>query len=262
MKTMRSAEVKRAVALARGVDRLNRGEPTIDDLLALCADARAADVLVRATDAVWPHIRAAALADSRVRVAFKDWLAQPARLDEFRREAAKALAKGDLAGWDSRWAVVREVAGPDQKKHQVEKLLKNLDDHLPAMAFHARTRLRDACAESCVWPDHHLLAPTCLEELEVLLAPATPPEWQGYTCFAVIGPDEKNWLLPGTEPFRKPMRERVRKFLFGTSAASLAAYARHARPFFDSDPIVLRGLFQPYSPACRTLMDRLLRERT
>jgi hypothetical protein len=251
--------VKKAVALARGVGRLNRGEPTTDDLLALRADPRGAEALARSAEVVWPHVRAAALTDPRVRAAFKDWLAQPDRLDEFRREAAKSLARGDLSGWDTRWAVVRDVTDVAQRKVQVEKVQKNLDEYLPSMAFHARTRLREACAETGVWPDHHLLAPTSVEELNILLTPQMPAEWQGYACFAVIGPDEKNWLLPGTAPFRKAMRDRARKFLFGAPVAALGSYARFARPYLDSDPVFLLGLFQPYTPACRPLMDRLLR---
>ncbi len=251
--------VKNAVALARGVGRLGGGEPTIDDLLALRADPRGSEALTRSVETAWPHVRAAAMTDGRVRIAFKDWLAEPPRLDEFRREAAKALAKGDLAGWDSRWAVVREVTAPDQRKVQIEKVLKNLDDHLAALAFYPRTRLRGACAEAGVWPEHHLLAPTSVEELDILLAAPTPTEWQGYACFAVLGPDEKNWLLPGTAPLRAAMRDRARKFLFSAPVGVLSAYARSARPYFDSDPVFLFGLFQPYTAASRPLMDRLLR---
>jgi hypothetical protein len=253
------SRVKKAVGLARGINRLTHGAPSVDDLLALRADTRAAAALASAADRLWPHLRAAALTDARVRGAYKDWLAEPARLDEFRREAAKALVKGDLAAWDSRWAVVRETASADEQKRQVQRVLKNLSDHLPALSFPARSRLRGVCAETGVWPDHALLAPNSLEELDALLGSNTQPGWQGYACFAVLGADEKNWLAPGTEPFRKAMRARARRFLFGAQPPALVAFATAARQFFNSDPALLVGLFQPYSPACRDLMDRLLR---
>jgi len=119
--------IVKLIPLARATARLNDGEPTIDDLLSLRADARGTAALAQRAEQVWPIIRSSALSDPRVRAAFKDWLAQPARLDEFRREAAKALVRGDLAGWDHRWGVVREVAPQEEAKAQLEKAIKNLD---------------------------------------------------------------------------------------------------------------------------------------
>ncbi len=250
--------IVKTIPLARATARLNGGEPTIDDLLALRADARGATALTQRAEKVWPHVRAAALTDPRIRTAFKDWLAQPARLDEFRREASKAIAKGDLAGWDTRWTVVQEVADVEVAKGQLDKAIKTLDEQLPNLPLETRGSLRAACAAVGVWPDHHLLAPTSLDELIVLLSSQNPPEWQGYVCFAVMSPDDKNWLLPSTEPFRPALRDRARRHLLTASPAVLAGYVKHARRYISSDPVFLYDLLQPHSKSSSAFLDRLI----
>jgi hypothetical protein len=250
--------IVKMIPLAKATARLNDGEPTIDDLLNLRADARGATALSQHAEKVWPHVRAAAMTDPRIRKSFKDWLDQPARLDEFRREAAKAIAKGDLAGWDGRWSVVQEVADAEEAKRQLEKTIKNLDDQLPNLPMATRGRLRSACAATGLWPDHHLLAPTSQEELTALLSAQNPAEWQGYVCFAVMSPDEKNWLLPETEPFRPAFRDRVRRHLLSASPAVLAGYLRHAHPYISSDPAFLYNLLQPHSKSSIAFLDRLI----
>jgi hypothetical protein len=138
--------IGKMIPLARAVDRLNKDEPTIDDLLTLRADPRGATILTQRTDKVWPHVRAAAITDPRIRMNFKDWLSQPARLDEYRKDALKALAKGDLVGWESRWNVVQEVADAEEAKGQLDKVIKSMDEHLPTLPAATRSRLRAACA--------------------------------------------------------------------------------------------------------------------
>jgi hypothetical protein len=250
--------VNKTIPLARAVARLNSGDPTIDDLLALRADARGATVLAQRAEKVWPHVRAAAMSDPRIRATFKDWLAQPARLEEFQRDAVRAIAKGDLAGWDSRWSVVQEVADAEGAKDQLDKAIKSLDEHLPSLPAPTRSRLRAACAATGVWPDHHLLAPTSQDELTGLLSPQSPATWQGYVCFAVMSPDEKNWLLPETLPFRPSLRERVRRHLLSTSPTVLASYLKHASPYISTDPEFLYNLLQPHSKSSIAFLDRLI----
>ncbi|HEV3440361.1 MAG TPA: hypothetical protein VG122_23610, partial [Gemmata sp.] len=250
--------VTKMVPLARAVARMNSGEPTIDDLLALHADVRGAASLAQRAEKIWPHVRAAAMTDPRIRATFKDWLAEPARLDEFRRDAAKALIRGDLAGWDTRWVVVQEVADAEEAKVQLEKAIKNLDEQLPSLPTTTRSRLRAACAAVKVWPDHHLLAPNSQDELTALLSPQSPAEWQGYACFVVMGPDENNWLLPATAPFRSSLRDRVRRHLLSAPPAVLAGYLKHARRYISSDPVFLYSLLQPHSKASIAFLDRLI----
>ena len=215
-------------------------------------------MLTRESDKVWAFLREAALTDARLRVPFRDWLANSECLTEYRREGAELLAKGDLDGWDIRWGVVRAVADPEQMLLQAEKARKSLDQHIPNLPLAARERLRAACADSGAWPDHHLLAPTNSAELEALLSKQTPPDWQGYACFAVMAPDEKNWLAESTRPYRSVMRERVRRYLIAAPAAVLAGYLQQAKPYVNSDPVFLYDLLRPHRPECVGFLSRLI----
>ena len=250
--------VPRVIPLARAVRRLNDGTVTDDDLLTLKADRRGNAVLTQKADRVWAHLQSAVLHNERLRVAFKDWLAEPARLGEFRRQAAELLRIGDLAGWDARWTVVREAADAEQMKAQADKARRSLDPQIPNLPTAARQRLRAACAESGAWPDHHLLAPVSPQELDALLAPDVPPDWQGYTSFAVMGPDDKNWLHENTRPYHAVMRERVRRHLLTAPVAVLAGYIQQVKPFVASDPVFLRDLFRPFRPECVAFLGRLV----
>ncbi len=250
--------VSKMAPLARSAQRLNANSPTIDDLLALRADPRGNAALTQRAEQVWPHLRAAALADRRIRAAFKEWLGAPARLVEFRGEAVQALVKGDLPGWDCRWAVVQEAGDARAARAQLEAAVKSLDDELPNLPLAARDRLRSACLGVGVLPDHHLLAPTSDEELPSLLASERPPEWQGYTCFAVMAPDDKNWLLPATEPIRPILRENVRRHLLAAPPAVLAGYLQQASRFISEEPAFLYDLLRPHSPASAAFLDRLI----
>lgn len=249
------AEVGKLIPVARALRELEGGTPTIDDLIALQSDARGADAIAQAEEKLWPIVRGAARVDPRVRHVFAHWLTRGDRLDQFRRAAIQSLREDDLAGWDSWWAVVRDAGSPELVKQQAEKTLKYAS-YLPSIE--SRSRLRAACAAAGVWPDHHLLAPISPAELDVLLAPLTPADWQGYSCVAVMGPDEKNWLTEPTGPFRSVMREQVRRYLWSASAAVLAAYAEHARPLIAEIPGLLDDLLQPPDPVCVEFLGRLI----
>jgi hypothetical protein len=252
------ARVKAAVPLARAVSNLKADQLTSDDLIALKGDRRGSVILTQRSEKVWAYLRDAVLTDERLRTEFRDWLAEPARLSEYRREASEALVRGDLQGWDARWAVVRDAAGPEELRTQAEKTQRSLDKHLPTLSPAARDRLRTACAEGGVWPDHHLLAPTSPAELETLLSSTTPAEWQGYACFTVMSPDEKNWLVEATRPYRSVMRERVRRYLVTAPSAVLAGYLDQAKPFVTSDPVFLYDLLRPHRPECVPFLSRLI----
>jgi hypothetical protein len=250
--------VPQLIPLARAVNRLSQGKPTTEDLLTLKADRRGNTVLTRESEKVWAYLRGAALTDERLRTQFRDWLANPDCLNEYRREAAELLVNGDLAGWDMRWGVVRETADAEQKQIQADKARKSLDQYIPNMPLAARDRLRAACAESGAWPDHHLLAPTSPAELESLLAKDSPAEWQGYACFAVMAPEEKNWLAESTRPYRSVMRERARRHLMAAPAAVLGGYLQQAKPFVTSDPTFIYDLLRPHRPECIGFLSRLI----
>ena len=249
------ARVARIVPLARAIRQLSRGEPTIDQLLVLQADPSGAALLERHEEKVWPLVRAAARVNARVRQAFAHWITKGDRLDQFRRAAIQALRADDLAAWDSWWGVVREVSTPECLRVQAEKNVKYAP-HLRSSA--ARSRLRAACAEAGVWPDHHLLAPLHPEELEELLAPRTPADWQGHACLAVLGPDEKNWLVEDTVPFRDSMRARVRQHLLTAPAGVLAGYADQAKSFLSELPELLDNLLVPHESACVGFLSQLI----
>ncbi len=250
--------IRGTIPLARAVSRLNRGGLTSPDLMALKKDRRGGALLLAKAEKVWEYLEEAVLTDALLRETFRDWLADPNRLTEYRRQASEALVRGELAAWESRWELIREVADPAEKKSQIEKAQKSLDKYLPTLAPAARDRLRKACAETGVWPDHHLLAPTTPQELETLLAPDVPPDWQGYTCFAVMGPDAKNWLLDSTRPYRAVMRERVRRHLLAAPSPVLAGYVQQVRPFVASDPVFLLDLFRPFRKECVDFLGHLI----
>ncbi len=252
------AKVASTVPLARAVTRLTRGGLATADLLALKADGRGAAILAQHADKVWAFVKDEALRNAALRTAFRDWLAEPARLADYRHDACEALRRGDLDGWETRWAVVREVCSAEQLKQQTDKAQQELDDAFPTFPPAARNRFRSACAIAGLRPDHHLLAPTGPEELNALLTPTTPADWQGYVCFAVMGKDENNWLLDATKPARPAMRDRVRKHLIAAPAPVLAAYLSHARDFLAREPQLLYDLLQPFRPECRAFLGRAI----
>ncbi|VTU00702.1 unnamed protein product [Gemmataceae bacterium] len=251
-------KVPATVPLARAAVRLTRGGLTGADLVALKHDRRGAAVLKQREEKVWEFLKDAVLADAALRAEFRDWVADPERLKVFRREACEALVRGDFDGWDQRWAVVREAADAKQFEEQADRGQKNLDRYLPTLPLPARDRVRAVCAESGAWPDHHLLAPAGLDELDELLGPKVPPEWQGYTCFAVMGPDEKNWLLDTTRAYRPAMRERVRHHLAAASRPVLAAYLKHAKDYVSTMPGFLYDFLKPYRPESPNFLSRLI----
>ncbi|MBA4186791.1 MAG: hypothetical protein C0467_02110 [Planctomycetaceae bacterium] len=251
-------KVPATIALARAVSRINRGGLTTADLLALKADRRGAAILTQRADKVWEFLKDAVISDATLRAEFKDWIAEPERLKAYRREACEALVKGEFDTWDIRWAVIRDVADPEELKEQSDRAQKNLDRYLPTMALPARDRVRAACAESGAWPDHHLLAPTSLDELDELLTAKMPAAWQGYTCFAVMGPDEKNWLAESTKAYRGAMRERVRHHLMLAPGAVLTGYLQHAKDYVSTMPGFLYDFLRPFRPECIPFLSRLI----
>ncbi|MCE9560471.1 MAG: hypothetical protein K8U57_00305 [Planctomycetes bacterium] len=251
-------KVPATIGLARAVTKLNRGGLGSEDLLALKADRRGAAILAQRADKVWEFLKDAVISDANLRANFKDWIAEPERLKAYRREACEALVKGEFDNWDTRWILIREVADAEQFKLQADHAQKNLDRYLPTMPIQARDRVRAVCAESGVWPDHHLLAPINLDELDSMLATNVSASWQGYTCFAVMGPDEKNWLADASKPYRPSMRERVRHHLMLAPAAVLTGYLKHAKDYVSTMPGFLYDFLRPFRPECIPFLSRLI----
>ncbi len=250
--------VANTIPVARAIDRLERGESTVQDLLALQSQPRGQAVLNERQDEVWAVIRSAALSDARVRTAFQNWLATPARLEEYRKEGARALVRGDLALWDTNWELMRDVTTLAEARTQIEKAIANLERYLPALVPEARERLRSVCAETEAWPGYQLLAPSCLEELETLLQSDLPANWRGYTAFLVMAPETKNWLSESSHPFRAAMRSQVRSYLHTAPVPVLAAYAEHAKPYLANDPGLVYELLQPHEPATAPFLSRFI----
>ena len=251
-------KVPSSIALARAITRLNHGGLVAEDLLALKADRRGAAILEQQADKVWQFLKDAVISDANLRASFKDWITEPDRLKAYRREACEALVKGEFDNWDVRWSLIRDVADAEQFKLQADHAQKNLDRYLPTMPIQARDRVRAVCAETGVWPDHHLLTPSNLDELDSMLATSVPAAWQGYTCFAVMGPDEKNWLADASKPFRPSMRERVRHHLLAAPPAVLTGYLKHAKDYVTTMPGFLYDFLRPFRPECIPFLSRLI----
>jgi hypothetical protein len=247
-----------AIVRARGLARVDAGEATIEDLLALQSDKTTATELKSRADRVWPVVKAAALTRSDVRTTFRDLLAEPARVKELFEEALDGLLKEDYSRWSSRWAVIRATAGTEEAKRLLNKMVgseKN-EARLAKLPTETRNALRSACADVGLFPSRAMLVPVGLGELETLLN--AQPEWAGYTAFVAMADDKWNWLahIPATN--REAMRTRARAYLHAAPPGAIAAYVHAARPFLDNDSKFLDVLFTPYSESGAALMDKLL----
>lgn len=248
----------KALARARGLARVDAGDATIDDLLAIQADRLAADELKSRADKVWPKVKDAALSRADVRAAFRELIAEPERARELWEEAVDAILKEDFRKWDARWALLREVPGTEEARRLLSKLVgseKN-EGKLGKLPTDVRARLRAACADVALLPPRALLVPIGLGELEPLLG--GPPEWAGYTAFVLMARDALNWLPHVPPSNRAQMRTRAREFLFDAAPAALAAYVHSARAYLDTDSEFLDALFKPHSDRAARLMDKLL----
>ena len=205
-------QVNNAVALARGVSRLSRGEPTIDDLLALRGDPRGAESLAHLAEMVWPHVRAAALTDAYVWRSRTGWPSRRGSTSSAARPRRRWRRRS--RGLGSRWVVVAK-SPTGTPEVQVEKVLRTWTIICRAGVLPARA-LREACRKPVYGPSTTARPDEC-GELNIC-SPRDAAEWQGYTCFAVMGPDEKNWLLRGR--YHSARRcATARKFLFARPSA-------------------------------------------
>jgi GTPase-associated protein 1, N-terminal domain type 2/GTPase-associated protein 1, middle domain len=251
-----------ALARARGLAQVDAGTATIDVLLALQADAIGAKELKSRAEIIWPLVKSAALARAEVRSAFRELLAEPARVKEFWDEAIEAILQENYRKWDARWSLIRAVAGNEEARRLLHKLIgseKN-EEKLTRLPTDTRSKLRAACTEVVLLPPRTLLLPIGLGELEPLLA--APPEWAGYTAFVLMAGDDYNWLPHIPPSSREQMRTRARAFLLTAPGPAIASYVHAARPYLDADPAFLATLFTPYSASAATLMDKLLATTT
>jgi hypothetical protein len=246
------------LARARNLARVDAGAATVEELLAIQHDRVGAEELRGRADRVWPRVKEAAPTRADVRAAFRDLLADPDRVRELWEEGVEAILKEDFRRWDARWAVLRDVPGPEEARKLLNKLVgaeKN-EGKLAKVPTDVRARFRAACADVGLLPPRALLVPIGLGELEPLLA--GPPEWAGYTAFVLLARDELNWLAHVPPSNRTQMRKRAKEFLSAAPAAALAAYVHAARPYLATDPTFLDALFKPYSATAARLMDALL----
>ncbi|MCI0703291.1 MAG: hypothetical protein L0241_19610 [Planctomycetia bacterium] len=252
-----------AISRARALARVDRGEATLEELVAIQSDKAGAEELKSRADAIWLKIKAAALTRSEVRAAFRDLLNDRDRLKELWEEAVDAILNERFREWDARWTLIREVVKPDDAKKLLSKFLgreKN-EEKLGRLPTDMRHKLRAACGDIGMIPPRALLVPIGLGELEPLLG-ARDPAAAGYTAFVLLADEQYNWLAHIPPASREQMRKRAREFLFSAPPAAVASYLNAARPFLDTDPAFLTTLFHPYSDNAAKLMDRLLAANT
>ncbi len=251
-------EAGAALARARSLARVDAGTVTIDELLSLQADNRAAEGLKSRAEQAWPVVKAAALTRADVRTAFRELIACPDHLRELWEEAIEAILKEDFRKWDARWVVVRAAAGTEEASRWLDKMVgREKNEHkLSKLPTDIRNKLRTACADVGLFPSRALLVPTGLGELDTLLR--ARPDWAGYTAFILMAEDKWDWLSHVPQPGRSQMRTRGRAYLFAAPPTAIAAYVRAARPFLDTDSSFLATLFMPYSDDAAALMDKLL----
>jgi serine/threonine protein kinase len=173
-------------------------------------------------------------------------------------EAINAVLRDDWARWELCWDVVREVGvRPEFVKPFRKMVAGETRKGLLVLSGDARARLRAAFTGAAVPPPRPLLVPASPAELEPLLA--APPDWAGYTAFAVLSADAFNWLGHIRGPAdRTKMRQRAREFMLTAAPPVVAAYLLSARPHLAADPGVIDVLFGTCSPPAAALLDRLL----
>ena len=258
------AELEHAPPLAPGVSFALPPEPprpeepdsTIEELLALKADPSASGALSGRAASVWRVVKRH-LHRADVRVAFRELIGTPDRVRELWDAAVDALLNGEAERWDVLWAVVREFAPPDESLKLLRTLVgsKKNEERLLALPTNSRARLRAACGAVHLFPPRALLVPATPDELPALLA--EPSERAGYAAFAVLAPDRLGWIAHLHGPSRE-LRQRARAFLLSAPIATVVAYARAAREYFDAEPALLTGLFDPCSPNAVRLLGGLL----
>jgi hypothetical protein len=247
----------KALARARVLARLDDGRADIDELLPVQADKLGAEELKSRGAKLWRPVKAA-LARPDVRAAFRDLIAEPERVRELWEEAVKALLEKDGRRWEARWAVLREVPGPDDARKLLNKVVGSEKNQakLAQLEKPIRKTMRTACADVNMLPPRPLLVPVDPDEVDDLFAGA--PDAAGYTAFVLMGQDERGWLAHIPAPERAAMRKRARAFLFAAPPRALAAYVHAARPYLDEDSDFLDVLFKPYSKSAAAFMDKLL----
>ena len=104
------------------LERLQTGDVTLDELLALSADPLAGVPLWASSNEIWPIVKPAALKRADVRKAFRDLIAD--RAAELWDEAVKALRGNDHPSWTERWVTLRSV-DPAKAKELLRELLAN-----------------------------------------------------------------------------------------------------------------------------------------
>lgn len=239
-----------AVGLARSLSRLGQPGLTVEDLLVARRDPRGAADLARHQDRIWPLVRDTAHGHPDLRKAFADLIRESARLGEVRTLAADALVRDDLAEWDRRWGLIRDVGDGAAARPALTKLMADVAPEAGRLTVAARTAVRRACAEAGALPEAAFLVPADAAEFEALLAdPAAPPEWAGAACRAVLS-------HPATRS-DPGLNGRAIGFLREAPAEALAGFLA-ATPA-DDRTAALRPFLAPPGPAALAYLDRVVR---
>jgi hypothetical protein len=245
-----------AAALEAGTFKKETEAATMDDLLALKAEALAAHDLGAHIDAVWEKVHRH-LHRADVRAAFRDLISAPARVKELWLEAVDALLNENYRAWDARWPVVREAGGREEAARRLKKLVgDDNEDRLRKQPTDMRAKMRAACTDVGLFPTRGLLVPVGLGELEPLLA--GPHDQAGYTAFMILAPDDFGWLNHLQPPVRERMRARAKQFLYSAPVPAFAAYVRGAREYLNTGSHFLDVLFKPHSEPAAGLLSRVL----
>ncbi len=249
----------RVIARAEGLNRVDAGVATIEELLAIQNDPQGASELQKRADKVWKVVKPAALDPRRtdVRTAFRVLIAD--RVKELWKEASSAIRKAKFSTWDSLWTVIRKAVGDKESQNLLKELVSDEEKEaeLLELPTPVRNKMRDACVEVALLPPRPLLVPVGLGELDPLLGAV--PDWAGYTAFVLLAKPELGWIkhvLVAAD--RKEMRKRAYAFLLTAPPAALAAYVHAARSYLDTDAYFLEVLFQKFTPSTAKLMDTLL----
>ncbi|HEV3166675.1 MAG TPA: hypothetical protein VGZ22_21800, partial [Isosphaeraceae bacterium] len=232
---------------------LSRGEPAIDDLLALQKSPLGQRLLQRPDyqARAWPLVRAALLRPD-VAQAFSSLIREPARLRELKAEWCRLLAAGQVEDWKALWDATRRLFVREELLAHLNALLRELKTDDPAHAPPLASRLallREWQALEPSLPEvraEHawLLAASGPGELKELARSGIPGRWVGQACCLCLQGAPSPAVI---ESIRKADDSLLRGFCEAVSA----------RP--DANEILAR-LLPADDPAAPATFDRLFRE--
>ena len=247
------ADLGRAVTLSGAIERLDESVPTPEDLVALQRDPLGRNAVAAREATLWPLVRDLAVDQDRsdIREAFKPWFTQGDRVDQLTSAGFAALLQGKVAGWESRWRVLKAVLpNPAQLGSALDRLLTRQNASIKGLSPDARRVLRAGLgAVSGMSPDAiaPLLSPRTVAELDNLLIDQNLPSWGA--AYAVMIARLSN------DP---SMLVRVRNYLTKADQGVLGEYARQIEDHIDTHPVLAEELFDLAADGTAPQFDKLL----